>query len=292
MLLLALFLAVVQRFLPADAIVGGEPVQWNRYGFLSKVFSRESGSSVVTSCTGAIISGSLVLTSAQCLLNSTTDSRLTEFVVTVATIKKPRTLPAEIAEMGDTWGLLRIPDITSDSLCPPDPAPKRVAQLNLKLSLLQSSVVPVDPISLKKKCWLVGFATSDNATDFIKQDDVRLLELDSVDPVKGRNNYYASVIKGNETTCWDDAGAALFCTTKRQGPVLVGIFQHLITNGKSDKGKDSIDLENLNLVDSCERAVEMRFSKTVDQNKIIEAIQKHDLSSFVHIYDNCFKENM
>uniref|UniRef100_A0A8R1TR51 Uncharacterized protein n=1 Tax=Onchocerca volvulus TaxID=6282 RepID=A0A8R1TR51_ONCVO len=234
------------------AIIGGEEKEWNRFGFLVKNF------------------------------------RLSEFVVTVQSLKRPKTLPAEVVEIGDTWGILKIPEMTISTLCPPIPAPKRVAQLNVRPSLLRSSIVNIDILKLKKKkCWIVGFATTDNATEFIKQDQIQLINIQSINPVKDKSNYFWSPIVGNETACWDDAGAALFCSTRIWGHMLVGIFQHLIATKKPiDLQKD----QKMDMTDSCSHAVEMRFSKTTNQEKIFEAIQKFDIASFVNIYQNCFRE--
>ncbi|VDO60154.1 unnamed protein product [Onchocerca flexuosa] len=76
------------------------------------VFSREESSNIVTSCTGTIISTQLILTSSHCLMNATTGGRLSEFVVTVQSLRRPKTLPAEVVEIGDTWGILKIPEMT------------------------------------------------------------------------------------------------------------------------------------------------------------------------------------
>lgn len=46
----------------------------------------------------------------------------------------------------------------------------------------------------------------------------------------------------------------------------------------------------MEMTDSCSRATEMRFSKTTNQRKIFEAIQKFDIAAFVSIYQNCFRE--
>uniref|UniRef100_A0A915PK67 Uncharacterized protein n=1 Tax=Setaria digitata TaxID=48799 RepID=A0A915PK67_9BILA len=215
--------------------------------------------------------------------------RLTEFVVTVQSLKRPKTLPAEIVEIGETWGILKIPEMDISTLCPPLPTPKRVAQLNVRPSLLHSSIINIDPLKLKKKkCWIVGFTTTDNATEFIKQDHIHLINVHSINAVKDKPNYFWSPITDNETACWDDAGAALFCSTRIWGHMLVGIFQHLIATKKPiDPQKED---EDMNIMDSCSRAIEMRFSKTTNQEKIFEAIQKFDVASFVNIYQHCFRE--
>ncbi|VDM08696.1 unnamed protein product [Wuchereria bancrofti] len=271
------------------AIIGGEEKNWNRFGFLVKIFSREESSNIVTSCTGTIISTQLILTSSYCLLNATTGGRLSEFVVTVQSLKRPRTLPAEVVEIGQTWGILKIPEMALSTLCPPIPAPKRVAQLNVRPSLIQSSIVNFDVLKLKKKkCWIVGFTTTNNATEFIKQDQIQLINIHSINLVKDKPNYFWSPIIANETACWDDAGAALFCSTRNWGHMLVGIFQHLIATKKlSNPQKED---EKMDMMDSCNRATEIRFSKTTNEQKIFEAIQKFDLAAFVSLYQNCFRE--
>ncbi|VDK78485.1 unnamed protein product [Litomosoides sigmodontis] len=272
------------------AIIGGEEKDWSRFGFLVKIFSREDSSNIVTSCTGTVISTQLILTSSRCLLNTTTGGRLSEFVVTMQSPKRPKTIPAEVVEIGETWGILKIPEIPMSTLCPPGVASKRVAQLNIRPSLLQSSIVNFDVSKLKKKkCWIVGFATTDNATEFIKQDQIRLINIQTINPVKHRSNYFwSSIVAANETACWDDAGAALFCTTRNWGHMLIGIFQHLITPKKPfDPQMEDMKMD---MTDSCSRAIEMRFSKTLNEEKIFEAIQKFDMATFVSIYQNCFRE--
>jgi hypothetical protein len=49
------------------AILDGNPVSWARHSFLVKVFGRDEQSSV-KSCTGVLISNSLVLTSQGCVM--------------------------------------------------------------------------------------------------------------------------------------------------------------------------------------------------------------------------------
>ncbi|MCP9263415.1 hypothetical protein DINM_006217 [Dirofilaria immitis] len=239
------------------AIIGGEEKEWNRFGFLVKVFSREESSNIVTSCTGTIISTQLILTSSHCLMNATTGGRLSEFVVTVHSLKRLKTLPAEVVEIGETWGILKIPEMTISTLCPSVSAPKRVAQLNVRPSLLRSSVVTIDVLKLKKKkCWIAGFTTTDNATEFIKQDQIRLINIESINAVKDKPNYLWSSVVGNETACWDDAGAALFCSTRIWGHMLIGIFQHLIATKKQSIDPQKED-EKMSITDSCSRAIEM-----------------------------------
>lgn len=70
--------------------------------------------------------------------------------------------------------------------------------------------------------------------------------------------------------------------------MLIGIFQHLITPKKPiDPQKENVKMD---MTDSCSGAVEMRFSKTLNQQKLFEAIQKFDMATFVNIYQNCFRE--
>lgn len=50
-------------------------------------------------------------------------------------------------------------------LCPPSPTPKRVVQLNVRLSLVRSSHIVIDVSAItKRRCWLTGFATTPNGS--------------------------------------------------------------------------------------------------------------------------------
>ncbi|VDM95731.1 unnamed protein product [Thelazia callipaeda] len=272
-----------------QAIIGGEDKEWNRFGFLVKIFSREKLSNIVTSCTGTIISPRLVLTSSQCILNTTTGKRLSEFVINAPFMKGSRILGAEVVKIGETWAIMEIPELKLSMLCPPAPAPRGVAQLNVRPTLLQSSIVSIDPLKLKrKKCWVVGFATTDNATEFVDQNNIRLIALKSLDAVKNKPNFLWSPIVANDTACWDDVGAALFCSTRAWGHMLVGIFQHLIAPSQLQKTTNGG--EEINITSSCNGAVEMRFSKIADQFKLFEAIQNFDITSFVSVYQHCFRD--
>lgn len=86
----------------------------------------------------------------------------------------------------------------------------------------------------------------------------------------------------------DDAGSALICSTKQWGHVVIGIFQHLLIQQHPGNMNERNRPENL--VEGCEHAHQMRFSRTTDQKGLFEAIQKHDLTSFVSIYQSCFKQ--
>lgn len=41
-----------------------------------------------------------------------------------------------------------------------------------------------------------------SATEFIKQDDIRIIDIESVNVVLDKPNYYWSPIVDNETACW------------------------------------------------------------------------------------------
>uniref|UniRef100_A0A914RVG8 Peptidase S1 domain-containing protein n=1 Tax=Parascaris equorum TaxID=6256 RepID=A0A914RVG8_PAREQ len=172
------------------------------------IFSRERNSKMVTSCSGSIISASLVLTSPQCLFNASTNRST------------------------DSWALLKVPTLSAKELCPASPTPKRVVQLNVRLSLVRSSHIVIDISAItKRRCWLTGFATTPNgsyhsiqqilvrqfiiytnlsanliaAADFLNQYDVRMIALDALkhsdDSTSDMLLYRADVI-ANNSACW------------------------------------------------------------------------------------------
>ncbi|VDM49481.1 unnamed protein product [Toxocara canis] len=254
--------------------------------FRFQVFSREANSNLVTSCSGSVISASLVLTSPQCLLNSTTDERFSEVAVSVPTFRRPRTLRAEVANITDSWALLKIPTLSAKDLCPPNPAPKRVAQLNVRLSLLRSSLINIDVSALsKRKCWLTAFTTTTNASAFVKQDDVRMIELDTLRPSEDSTSKalrYKSAVVGNRSACWDDAGAAVMCHLNEFGDVQVGIFQTLTVDPR-----EVADNETLHSIRECARGQSMNFAMIVNDQHLVSAIEKHDLPAFAEVYRRC-----
>lgn len=66
-------------------------------------------------------------------INSFRIFRLSEFVVTVQSLKRPRTLPAEVVEIGQTWGILKIPEIPITTVI---------------LSLITFSLIPLKSFSI------------------------------------------------------------------------------------------------------------------------------------------------
>uniref|UniRef100_A0A915BAL1 Peptidase S1 domain-containing protein n=1 Tax=Parascaris univalens TaxID=6257 RepID=A0A915BAL1_PARUN len=188
------------------SVINGERVHWHQYGYLVKIFSRERNSKMVTSCSGSIISASLVLTSPQCLFNASTNRRFDEVAVSMPPFRKARTVRAEIVKSTDSWALLKVPTLSAKELCPASPTPKRVVQLNVRLSLVRSSHIVIDISAItKRRCWLTGFATTPNAADFLNQYDVRMIALDALkhsdDSTSDMLLYRADVI-ANNSACW------------------------------------------------------------------------------------------
>uniref|UniRef100_A0A915B8K6 Peptidase S1 domain-containing protein n=1 Tax=Parascaris univalens TaxID=6257 RepID=A0A915B8K6_PARUN len=275
------------------SVINGERVHWHQYGYLVKIFSRERNSKMVTSCSGSIISASLVLTSPQCLFNASTNRRFDEVAVSMPPFRKARTVRAEIVKSTDSWALLKVPTLSAKELCPASPTPKRVVQLNVRLSLVRSSHIVIDISAItKRRCWLTGFATTPNAADFLNQYDVRMIALDALkhsdDSTSDMLLYRADVI-ANNSACWDDAGAALICHLNEFGDVQVGIFHNLVT-APIDTGKGGMELMP-HWIHECGRALGMNFALTVNDQGLISAIEKHDLPAFVDIYRKCHFES-
>ncbi|VDK49046.1 unnamed protein product [Anisakis simplex] len=285
---------VLVLFEPVESIINGELEQWNRHGYLVKIFSREPNSNIVTSCSGSIISASLVLTAPNCIRNATTHERFGEVAVNVPTFRVPRTLRAEILNVTDAWALLKIVKLPVKDLCPPNPAPVRVSQLNVRVSLTKSSMETIDHSSLTERdCWITAFATTYHASTFLHQHDVRKIQLEKLKPSYDNMNtgaiVYKAAIVSNRTACWDDAGAALTCHTNAFGDVQVGIFHSLSLGIYESAGEvnDDETTTSARSMDQCSRAVSMNFALIANDIRLIRAIERNDLPAFVDVYDKC-----
>ncbi|CAD5233248.1 unnamed protein product [Bursaphelenchus xylophilus] len=268
-----------------SCVLDGDPVDWSRHGYLVKIVAKLPDKSVKL-CTGALISGSLVLTSADCVVDSETSKDLEEFAVITLIKKHKRRLYGLLVEKTEKWAVLRIDTVPTDKLCPPAPQPPRVLRLNQKPSLKSSSTfyVPISQI-LKSKCYLLGFKTEDDASNFYRQKQVYRLDLYQLMEPRSGDIFYRSLVKENYTACFEDTGAPLICNTPESGTLLVGYFQSLGRPISPDAAELTTPISTLE--EACSGAYEMNFDLVSDDERLVKLIEKEDLGPFVDIYHKC-----
>uniref|UniRef100_A0A914H063 Peptidase S1 domain-containing protein n=1 Tax=Globodera rostochiensis TaxID=31243 RepID=A0A914H063_GLORO len=294
----------------SGAILAGESVEWAQHGFLAKILVRMRPKGDVKSCTGALVSASLVLTSGHCVVdrrnrNETEKREMMEFVVTLpglpfdnhqkgaekektppfrSTAKLLATSGREWNETGG-WALLRIVPRNTSKLC----TTKRFSRLNFRQSPNGPSQINVKPMELSKsdaECQLIGFSTSEKAGDFVTEEKVFRLHLKEVaePPMDDSFHHYRSrVYSDNFTACYDDVGAPLFCKLASSGEeeFQLGLFQSLTVPLEIVSQGMSNDIEQ------CRMASEMRFTLLADDRKLAEAIQGYTMAEFIEGYQNC-----
>jgi len=284
--LLALSALLLLIIRPTFAILNGDPMDWNRNGYLVKVLGRSEGRTI--SCSGTMISSALVLTSASCTTIKATDEPMDEYAVVLSKLGKEQQhyYSGTLLETSATWALLQIEPQNLTEICPPGPAPKRISRLNQKPSMLSASTLDIDPMALNKySCHMIGFETTTNASDFLNQHKVLKLGLEKFRYPVGtekfhRTSIFTSTAGAKFTACFDDTGAALFCHVAPHGEIQVGLFQSLSVMEDETLEKDSLDM--------CTKATDMEFAIITADERLVQAIQKHHhFSEFVASYTAC-----
>uniref|UniRef100_A0A183CEG1 Peptidase S1 domain-containing protein n=1 Tax=Globodera pallida TaxID=36090 RepID=A0A183CEG1_GLOPA len=277
----------------------------------------------VKSCTGALVSASLVLTSGHCVVdrrnrNETVKREMVEFVVTLpglpsdnqqkgtekekpppfrSTAKLLATSGRESDESGG-WALLRIvPRNTSKArhffpfrskcsnfkLCT-----KRFSRLNFRQSPNGPSRINVKPMELSNsdaECQLIGFSTSEEG-DFLTEEKIFRLHLKEVaePPMDDSFHHHRSrVYSDNFTACYDDIGAPLFCKLASSGEEE---FQLGLFQSLTVP-LEIVSQGMSNDIEKCRMASEMRFTLLADDRKLAESIQGYTMAEFIEGYQNC-----
>uniref|UniRef100_A0A915P551 Peptidase S1 domain-containing protein n=1 Tax=Meloidogyne floridensis TaxID=298350 RepID=A0A915P551_9BILA len=286
-----LFLFFYFQFLNfVNGILAGEEIDWNRNGFVVKVLAREGPNAPTKSCTGSLISASLVLTSGDCVVDRSTKESLNEFVVFVSKPSdKELRSTGKLLERNEQngWALLRIAPQNITELCPPSPAPKWVARLNFRPLLTSGPRLEVSQADLSSGEGAVS-------EDFLNENRLLRIYLDKLEkPPKddGLNQYRSDVYSGF-TACYDDTGAPLLCKlSKYQDPALqLGIFQSLtVPGGKTAKDDEPNDKSNKTIdeLNKCKLATQMRFNLFNADESLAKAIEKYALTEFVSVYHEC-----
>jgi len=269
----------------ATPVLHGDLVEWSRYGWLVKVLARNN-EGTVQACSGSLISSTLVLTSSECVLNRASGISLTEFaVITTTPDSQRRIFSASLLEIKreKSWALVKISPQNTTELCPANPAPKMITRLNIDPKLLGESRFNID--FEQSECFLIGFETTEKASEFVNQNKTFRIPLPRLMSPEMEGEFHRTMISTNYTACYDDAGAALVCTTKIRGEfhdIQVGIFQALSVekNGDGDKYDGST-------TEMCKKALEMEFSLLTTDDTVLAALQKHNFKEFVATYEFC-----
>jgi len=263
------------------AILYGDRVEWNRHGFLTKILARNEGGKT-KSCTGSLISASLVLTAKSCVTDSNGHDELQEFVIQVATLGKRTWFEAKLLKRSEDWALLRIHKQNITEMCPGNPAPKWVSRLNFSPSLTNPSLDSVNPSNFgDSNCFMIGFQTTDQGEDFLTQEIVIRLDLEELhDPSEDDSNYRSRVMRNYGSACFDDAGSPIFCRLiGHAGDIQVGFFQWL----KMVEGQKIV----MDSKEKCAEAKEMDFAITTADTELVKAIEEYGMAEFVEVYQKC-----
>ncbi|KAI6191869.1 Peptidase S1 domain-containing protein [Aphelenchoides bicaudatus] len=269
-------------FQQAQSILNGDKINWSRHSYLVKVFSRTKRDDV-KSCTGALISNSLILTSRDCVLKDNSNEPMREFSTVLSISGSRHHEKAQLLEVNDSWALLEIRELSLIKLCPDD-QPRHVLPINLKPTLNGSSIVnvPVDEI-INSRCFLAGFNTTDESKKFLQVTTTLRLDVNLKLPYENDGYYRAQVIE-NSTACYDDVGAPLICSTTHHGIMLVGFFRN---SGIPVSHRE--DSQNrLSRREKCALAREMYFDLITVDTRLIEFIEKHFIGAVVQTYQKCF----
>ncbi|KAI1716328.1 trypsin domain-containing protein [Ditylenchus destructor] len=283
-----------------SAVLDGDDVRWIRHRWIVKVMAKNPEGNA-HSCTGSMISQSLVLTAAECVVQRSTRARMEEFVVILPKVGSHKRHFGELSvgttkiaqykfseghllELSQEWALLRIQPLDINDICPKEDRDlKGILRLNLKPSLLAPSLFEVTPATIKESdCYLYGFETTENAIGFLKQKILRRIDMEKPVDHPENEGYLRSRIIGNNTACFEDTGAALICRVHQHGFLHVGIFQSL-SFPQSDVNQNF----NRTSMNMCYAAHSMEFSINTADEQLVEAINRYALAEFVAVYAAC-----
>ncbi|KAI1724434.1 trypsin domain-containing protein [Ditylenchus destructor] len=282
-----------------SAILNGDDVRWIRHRWIVKVLAKNPEGNA-HSCTGSMISQSLVLTAAECVVQRSSRAKMEEFVVILPKVKSQKRHFGELGigstkivqytfseghllELSQEWALLRIQPLDIDEVCPKEDVAKGIARLNMKPSLLAPSLFEVTPATIKESdCYMYGFETTENAYGFLKQKVARQIVLDKLVDHPDNQGFLRSRIIGNHTACFEDAGTALICRVHHHGFLHLGLFQSL-----SFPQSDVNHSFNRTSMSMCYAALSMEFSINTADAQLVEAINRYALAEFVAVYAAC-----
>uniref|UniRef100_A0A1I7TWE3 Peptidase S1 domain-containing protein n=1 Tax=Caenorhabditis tropicalis TaxID=1561998 RepID=A0A1I7TWE3_9PELO len=278
MLFRVVLLASICAF--ALSMYTADPAKWDRHQYLVKVLTKDVKIGNISTCSGSLLSPSVVLTSANCFPNEIKN------VAAQAIIRKKDSSDmmnkAMLAvRIDDDLAVMKIDAVQDEHFCDKDPHPPRVARLNFKPSLTEATYQTVEPKDLQdSRCRVVGFTTNDDVEDFASSQEVQVLELD----VRAdQDNFMFSEVNANSTrrACWDDIGAPLECIINEETKwVQVGVLNKLY-------GRKMEEDTNSTMTVTCSDVQAMQFVVFGD-NTFAHAIENVDKSSVFEAQDKCF----
>jgi hypothetical protein len=280
----------------SSAIINGDEVPWNKVGYLVKIFARErlslnsttSYRSTIT-CEGSIISPTLILTSTNCIQNDTTFENFNEILVVFVKEKFQfqKKIHASIVRKTETWSLLKLQHpLQINQLCPKNES-KRISALNLKLSITRNRAIDINEELKGRECWIVGFKTTNNVRDFLRQETVLKVSLSNLHfPQKRFHPHllYANVT-ANQTACLDDTGTAVTCKFQR-GDYQIGFVNELLALPSKIKAAKEIEKSKTYLA-TCSAITQIKITLIIKDFQLYQEIEKKDFESFYNSYSAC-----
>ncbi|KAE9553694.1 hypothetical protein FO519_003087 [Halicephalobus sp. NKZ332] len=267
-----------------NAIEGGQEIEWDDAPYVVKIFARQAMNKAekappVKSCTGALISPSLVLTDVECIKNSTNRQDLEEIMITYHIYGSNRQVKvlAETVEETDNWVLLKISPIDMKNVCPSEiDREKMITRLNIKPSLTKDMKIQLSFNTVKNlRC-----------RDFINKRDLYKMEMMSFDQDPKNMNRLAYTIDSNSTACIEDLGTALVCHYEGMN-LQVGFLRSLQAYPSTLQAAMEIEDPQIRSLAICAATAKMLFVQIYNDDKLIEAIEKYDLGGFVNAYSAC-----
>ncbi|EFO82867.1 hypothetical protein CRE_00062 [Caenorhabditis remanei] len=258
-----------------------DPTRWTRHQYLVKVLTKDTKTGTISTCTGTLLSPSVVLTSARCFPKDQKNVAGQAVVVKRDSLDLMNKAMLAVRIDGD-MALMKIDAIKDEQFCDKDPHPPRVARLNFKPSLTEATYLTVQPKELQDmRCRVLGFKTKDDVEEFATSKELQILELD----VRAdQDNLMFSEVNANTTgrVCWDDIGAPLECVLNDEDIKWTQVgFVHGLYGRETDQDTNST------ISFSCSDVQTMQFV-VFNDNTFAHAIESVDKSSVFEAQDKCF----
>ncbi|CAI2357461.1 unnamed protein product [Caenorhabditis sp. 36 PRJEB53466] len=257
-----------------------DPAKWNRHPYLVKVLTKDVKSGVISTCSGTLLSRSIVLTSANCF-PADRKNLVAQAIIIQKSSKDIMNKAMLAVNVEKDLAIMQIDPVTDEHFCDKDPYPSRVSRLNFKPSLTEATYQSVTPKEIQDlRCRVVGFTTTDDADDFASSHDLQILELEMR---ADEDNLMFSEVNSNSTgrVCWDDMGAPLECTVNEENKwVQVGVVRALYGRGEDKDSNSTMEV-------TCADVQTMQFAVFGDDT-FAHTIEVVDKASVFEAQDKCF----
>uniref|UniRef100_A0A8R1IYD2 Peptidase S1 domain-containing protein n=1 Tax=Caenorhabditis japonica TaxID=281687 RepID=A0A8R1IYD2_CAEJA len=264
-----------------------DPAKWNRHQYLVKVLTKDIKIGNISTCTGTLLSPSIVVTSAKCFTENRQNTAAQAIILAKGTKDTIHKAMLAVKIEGDL-AVMKIDPVKDDDFCDKEPYPARVSRLNFKPSLTDVVYQSVEPKDIQdSRCRVVGFTTNDNVEKFASSHDVQVLELE----VRAdTDNLMFSEVNGNSTgrACWDDIGAPLECIISEDNKwVQVGLVHGIYGRGQEEQETEMGSNSTVPLKATCADVQTMQFVVFSD-NTFAHAIEVAGKTSVFDAQDKCF----